>query len=141
MAATGVAILLTHVYFNWSGVQIAYGAYHRIKGTYARIRDHLPQGVHTIVADPGDLCFFDFWLNPLGSERVRMVPFANYETCADMKAGVVLTKSNAGWEGRGAPVIQETVGRLPCLLDPPTSWRRVYDGYPEQIYAIGGFQR
>ncbi len=141
LAAMGVAILLIHAYFSWRGVQVAYGAYHRIKGTYARIREHLPQGVHTMVADPGDLCFFDFWLNPLGSERVRMVPFANFETCADMKTGVVLTKSNAGWEGRGAPVIQETVGRLPCLLDPPTSWRLVYDGYPEQIYAIGGLQQ
>ena len=140
-AAAALAVLLIHVYFNWRGEQIAYGAYHRIKGTYARIREHLPQGVRTIVGDPGDLCFFDFWLNPLGSERVRMVPFASYERCADMKAGVVLTNSNPGWEGRGAPVIQETVSRLPCLLDPPASWRLVYNGFPEQIYAIGGFQR
>ena len=36
------------------------------QGHLRRIREHLPRGVHTIVADPGDLCFFDFWLNPLG---------------------------------------------------------------------------
>ena len=30
------------LYFNWRGEQIAYDAFHRIKGTYARIREHLP---------------------------------------------------------------------------------------------------
>ena len=50
----------------------------------------------------------------------------------------MLTQSNPGWEGRGAPVIQETVARLPCLLHPPDDWRLVYDGYPEKVYLIGG---
>jgi hypothetical protein len=138
LAATAFLMLMTHFYFNWKGEQVAYGAYQGIKGTYARIREHLPPGVHAIVADPGDLCFFDFWLNRLGAEQVKMVAFANYAGCEDFKSGVVLTQSNAGWEGARAPIIQETVDRLPCLLHPPASWQLVYDGYPEKIYLIGG---
>jgi Dolichyl-phosphate-mannose-protein mannosyltransferase len=134
--AVGSAILVVHVYFNWKGEQIAYDAYHRIKGTYTRIREHLPPGVHTIVGDPGDLCFFDFWLNPLGAERVKMVVFANYSGCDELRSGVVLTQSNPGWERLAAPVIQETVRRLPCLLEPPPTWRLLYDGYPERVYSI-----
>jgi len=138
LAGTAFLMLLTHFYFNWKGERVAYGAYHGIKGTYARIRDHLPRGVQAIAADPGDLAFLDFWLNPLGAEPVKMVAFANYSRCEDFKSGVVLTQSNAGWEGTRAPIIQETVNRLPCLLHPPASWQLVYDGYPEKVYLIGG---
>ena len=115
---------------------MAYNAYHRIKGTYARIRERLPRDVPAVIADPGDLCFFDFWLNPLGAEPVRMIAFANYSRCDEMRPGVVLTHSNPGWEGAGAPAIQETVKRLPCLVAPPAHWRLLYDGYPERVYAI-----
>lgn len=138
LIAVACATLSTHLYFTWRGEQVAYGAYHRIKGTYVRIREHLPQDVATLVADPGDLGFFDFWLNPLGAERVQMVAFSDYSTCDDFKSGVVLTRSSPGWEGTGAPIIQETVARLPCLLDPPALWRLLYDGYPEEIYVISG---
>jgi hypothetical protein len=133
-------ILLGHLYLNWKGEQIAYGAYQRIKGTYLRIREHLPEGVQTIVGDPGDLCFFDFWLNPPAAESVKMMAFANYSGCDELNGlngAVVLTQSNPGWEGMSAAVIQDTVKRLPCLLDPPGSWRLLYAGYPEKIYVIG----
>jgi hypothetical protein len=50
---------------------------------------------------------------------------------------VVLTWSNAGWEGLSAPVIQETVARLPCLLQPPPSWRLLHDGFPEKVFVLG----
>jgi hypothetical protein len=130
------AIVVFHFYVNWRGEQIAYAGYHRIKDTYSRVRAHLPAGVATIIADPGDLCFFDFWLNPLGVERVRMVAFANYSRCDELKTGVVLTQSNPGWERLNAPVIQQTVARLPCLLQPPAQWRLVYDGEPEKLYRI-----
>jgi hypothetical protein len=136
LTAVGSAILLMHLYFNWRGEQIAFDAYHRIKGTYSRIREYLPRGVQTIVGDPGDLCFFDFWLNPLGAEHVKMVAYANYSGCEELRSGVVLTYSNPGWEGFAAPVIQETVERLPCLLHPPPSWRLLYGGYPERVYLI-----
>ena len=129
-------MFLIHLYYNWRGEQIAYAGYHHIKNTYARIRERLPNDVRTMIADPGDLCFFDFWMNPLGVERVRMTPFANYSRCEDMNTGVVLTQSNPGWEGLNAPVIQETVARLPCLLEPPDTWRLVYDGYPERVYDL-----
>jgi hypothetical protein len=102
-----------------------------------RALDRLPIETRTIVADPGDLGFFDFWLNPLGVERVRLIALANYATCEDLDAGVVLTFSNPGWEGLNAPVIQETVARLPCLLTPPVNWRLLYDGYPEKVYLVG----
>ena len=133
----GSAILLIHLYFNWRGEQIAYGAYQRIKGTYGRIRERLPRSVETIIGDPGDLCFFDFWLNPLGVDRVRMVAFANVSHCDKLQEGVVLTHSNPGWEANGAPVIKETVKQLPCLLHPPAGWQLLYDGYPEKVYVIG----
>jgi hypothetical protein len=136
LIVVGLTILLVHVRFNLMGEEIAYSAYHRIKGTYSRIRERLPPDVRTIVADPGDLSFFDFWLNPFGSERVRMVAFARYAACDGLGRGVVLTRSNPGWE-LGAPVIQETVRRLPCLVDPPADWRLVYEGYPERVYEIG----
>jgi hypothetical protein len=135
----GAFILLTHLYFNWRGEQIAFDAYQDIKGTYARIRSRLPPGVRTIVGDPGDLCFFDFWLNPLGTERVRVAAFANYSRCEELQGSVgtvVLTHSNQGWQGLAAPVIRETVERLPCLLNPPASWRLLYGGYPEKVYVI-----
>jgi hypothetical protein len=136
MAAAALMMLLVHLRFNWRGEQIAFEAFHRIKATYARIRDRLPGDVRTIVGDPGDLCFFDFWLNPLGSEPVKMVPFATLSGCDDLTDGVVLTRSNPGWQGLSAPIIQETVGRLPCLLNPPSSWRLLYDGYPERVFLI-----
>ena len=90
------------------------------------------------MADPGDLCFLDFWLNPLGAENTRMVAFANYSACAEFPDSVVLTWSNPGWHGLSAPVIQETVRRLPCLLYPPASWRLMYQGYPEKVFLVGG---
>jgi hypothetical protein len=134
----GGALLAVHLVLNWRGEQISYDAYHRIKDTYSRIRDRLPPDTRTIVADPGDLGFFDFWLNPVGDERVRLVPFANYAKCDELTAGVVLTYSNAGWERLNAPAIQDAVTRLPCLLHPPAAWRLLYDDAPEKVYVIGG---
>jgi hypothetical protein len=134
-------ILLVHLFFNWRGEQVAYDAYQRIKGTYERIRGRLPREVQNIVADPGDLCFFDFWLNPLGAETVKMTPFASYSRCEDLPDGVVLTYSNPGWVGLGAPVIQETVKRLPCLLQPPAHWRLLYEGYPERVFIVEASRR
>ena len=136
LMALGAASLLIHLTFNWRGEQMAFDAYQRIKGTYSRIRSNLPPGVKTIIGDPGDLCFFDFWLNPLGAEHVRVAAFANFSSCEDLQSGVVLTHSNPGWEGMSAPVIRETVERLPCLVDPPGNWRLLYDGYPEKVYVI-----
>jgi hypothetical protein len=141
IASIGAVALMIHGYFNWQGEQIAYHAFHQIKGTYSRIRERLPAGVRTIVADPGDLCFLDFWMNPLGSEPVRMAAFASYSSCEQIQAGIVLTHSNAGWEGSGAPIIQETVRRLPCLIDPPATWHLVYDGYPERVFQVGSSER
>ncbi len=136
MLASGLALLAIHLTYNWQAEQIAHGAYQRIKGTYIRIRQHLPQSVRTIVADPGDLCFFDFWLNPLGREVVKPVPFASVSRCQEID-GVVLTFSNPGWVGLDAPIIRETVERLPCLIQPPSHWRLLYDGYPEKVYVTG----
>jgi hypothetical protein len=65
-----------------------------------------------------------------------MVPFATLSRCDDLTDGVVLTRSNPGWQGLSAPIIQETVGRLPCLLNPPSTWRLLYDGYPERVFLI-----
>jgi hypothetical protein len=140
LMAVGVLLLLTQTYFNWRAEQIAYGAFHRIKDTYARIRERLPRDVRTLSADPGDLCFFDFWMNPLGSERVRMVPFSAYQNCEQIRDGVVLTQSNPGWQG-GAWIIRETVTRLPCLTHPPATWRLVYQGYPEKVFQIDSKER
>ena len=131
----GVLALAVHSWFNWQGEQIAFGAFHRIKDTYVRIREHIPEGTRTIVADPGDLCFFDFWMNPLGSERVKMVPFAVYERCEQIREGIILTHSNPGWQG-GAPIILETLTRLPCLAQPPVNWQLVYRGHPERVYLV-----
>jgi hypothetical protein len=50
----------------------------------------------------------------------------------------VLTFSNPGWEGLSAPIIRDTVERLPCLLRPPPRWRLLYDGHPEKVYLIAG---
>ena len=127
--------MLVHSGFNWQGERIAFDAVHQIKDTYVRIREHIPPGTRTIVADPGDLCFLDFWMNPLGSERVRMIPFAAYDRCDLIVEGVVLTQSNPGWLG-AAPIIRETVSRLPCLTDPPMTWELVYSGYPEKVFRI-----
>jgi hypothetical protein len=134
----GFAALVLHLSFNWQGERIAYAGYHRIKDTYARIRSHLPPGTRVIVGDPGDLCFFDFWLNPLGREAVTMAAFARFADCGELPAGVLLTRANPGWDPPGAPIIQETVARLPCLADPPASWQPVYRGYPEQVYLMAG---
>ena len=136
--AMGLAGLLVQLYFSWTGEVVAYSAYHRIKDTYARIRERLPPDVRTIIADPGDLCFFDFWMNPLGAERVKIMAFANYSRCDQLTSGVVLTHSNPGWDGLSAPVIRETVTRLPCLLYPPATWRLIYQGSPERVYLIDG---
>jgi 4-amino-4-deoxy-L-arabinose transferase-like glycosyltransferase len=134
MVACGLFVL--HAYLNLQAETISYTAYHQIKDTYVRIRDHLPPDTRTIVADPGDLGYFDFWLNPLGEPRVTLWPFAAYPACSDLPSGVVLTYSNPGWAGLSAPVIQETVARLPCLVSPPAGWRLLYVGYPERIYVI-----
>lgn len=135
-AVAAAGLLLVHFQFNLQGERIAYSAFHHIKDTYVRIRQRLPEATRTVVADPGDLCFLDFWMNPLGVERVKMVPFAAYDRCEQMTSGAVLTQSNAGWFG-GAPVIVETVRRLPCLTDPPVTWQLLYEGYPEKVYMIG----
>jgi hypothetical protein len=97
----------------------------------------LPAGVREIAGDPGDLCFFDFWLNPLGTERVKIVAFANYSRCEEIAEGIVLTQSSPGWESLVAPAIKETVARLPCIMNPPQGWRLLYDGYPERVYEVG----
>jgi hypothetical protein len=116
--------------------QVAYDGYHRIRDTYARIRDRLPPDTRLIVADPGDLGFFDFWLNPLGETRVQLHAFANYTRCEMLTEGVVLTYSNPGWENLGALAIQEAVARLPCLVRPPADWRLLYDGFTERVFHI-----
>ena len=138
LAATlAIVAFAAHLEVNREGERISFNAYHTIKGTYARILQHLPGDTRSITADPGDLCFFDFWLNPLDSERVRMVAFAGVSTCAQIEDGVVLTRSNPGWSG-GAPVILETIRRLPCLTSPPAHWRLLYQGYPEQVFVVNG---
>jgi hypothetical protein len=137
LAALAAAALVLHLHHNLEGEQMAHNAYHAIKGTYTRIRDRLPRDTRFIVADPGDLGFFDFWLNPMDGERVQLVAFANYSDCAQLTDGVVLTFSNPGWHGLSASVIQETVARLPCLLNPPATWRLLYEGFPERIYVVG----
>jgi len=136
IAVVGCAVLAVHSYVNWKGERISYEAYQGIKSTYVRIRSHLPDGVRAIIADPGDLCYFDFWLNPVGIERVKMLPFAAFHACSELREGVVLTESNRGWEPPGAPIIQETVERLPCLVSPPANWRLAYRGSPERMYVI-----
>jgi 4-amino-4-deoxy-L-arabinose transferase-like glycosyltransferase len=136
LTLTGVILFVLHLAFNVQAERIAYDGYHRIKDTYTRIRDHLPADTRTIVADPGDLGFFDFWLNPLGEMRVQLHAFAQYPQCETLPDGIVLTFSNPGWERLAAPAIQETVARLPCLLQPPSNWRLLYDGYPERIFRI-----
>ena len=75
-----------------------------------------------------------------GSRRVSLpggqgTPFAEFERCSQMVEGVVLTHSNRGGVD-GAPVIRETVSRLPCLVDPPSAWRLLYRGYPERVFQI-----
>jgi hypothetical protein len=137
VVGAGAAALMLHLTVNVGAEQIAYGAFHRIKDTYVRIHQRLPASVTEIAADPGDLCFLDFWMNPLGVERTRMVPFAAYAACADIHDAVVITRSNPGWEGLNAPVIQETVSRLPCLVDVPARWQLLYDGYPEKVFKAG----
>lgn len=138
VGASALGMLTIHLYFDWQGAGLAHAAFYRIKDTYSRIRLRLPAEVEAIVADPGDLCFFDFWMNPLGSERVRMRAFAGYSSCDDIQGGVVLTQSNPGWEGMAAPAIRDTVERLPCLTRPPAHWRLLYDGYPEKVFAVSG---
>jgi hypothetical protein len=135
LATAGTVLLAVHLLLNHQGIGIAHDAFHELKRSYARIRAHLPADTRTLIADPGDLCFFDFWMNPLGSEPVRMIPFAAYAHCGDIREGVVLTQSNPGWQGN-APVIQETVARLPCLVDPPSSWSLLYTNHPERVFAV-----
>jgi 4-amino-4-deoxy-L-arabinose transferase-like glycosyltransferase len=134
--ATAVAMLAVHLAFNWYGARIASHTYQEVRATYERIRDHLPADVRTIIGDPSDLGFFDFWLNPLGVERVRIMAFANYSHCDQIAGGVVLTRSNSGWIGLAAPSIREAVTRLPCLLQPPAGWRLLYEGSAEKIFVI-----
>ena len=136
LTAAGLLVLALHLWWNWQATQVSSAAFHRIEGTYLRIREHLPPQVRAIVADPGDLCFMDFWLNPLGEERVKLSPFAAYSRCEDLPEGVVLTRSNPGWENLAAPIIQETVKRLPCLVQPPPSWRLLYGGFPEKVFTV-----
>jgi 4-amino-4-deoxy-L-arabinose transferase-like glycosyltransferase len=136
LAVLGVALLLLHLQLNVRAESIAFAGFHRIKDTYARIRDYLPSDTRRIIADPGDLGFFDFWLNPLGEERVQLHAFANYATCDALVDGVVLTYSNPGWEQLAARAIQETVARLPCLVQPPANWRLLSDRYPERVFVI-----
>ncbi len=138
--AVALAAMVGHLACNWQGERLAFDAFHRIKETYVRIRLSLPADVRTIVGDPGDLCFFDFWMNPLGSERVRMIAFAAYEHCDQIGSGVVLTQSNRGWTDP-APIIVDTVRRLPCLTQPPPTWQLLYDGYPEKVFVITGEDR
>jgi len=138
--AVGLMLLVTHTYFSWRAERVAYGAFHRIKDTYVRIREHLPDDVRTLSGDPGDLAFFDFWMNPLRSVRVRMVPFNAYQRCDQIRDGVVLTGSNQGWE-EGALTIRQTVARLPCLVHPPDTWQLIYGGYPEKIFQVAGGKR
>ena len=133
-------MLAGHLGYNWQGERLAFDAFQQIKETYVRIRLRLPGGVGTISGDPGDLCFFDFWMNPLGSERVRMMAFAAYDRCEQIGTGVVLTQSNRGWQDN-APVIADTVRRLPCLREPPPTWHLLYDGFPEKVYVITGDPR
>ena len=135
-AAGAVAVLAVHLGFSWQGISRASGEYHQIKRTYIRIRENLPAATKTLIGDPGDLCFFDFWLNPLGVERVRLSPFVSHSRCDELAGAVVITRASPGWYGEQAPVIRETVDRLPCLVAPPPSWRLLYDGYPEQVFAI-----
>jgi Dolichyl-phosphate-mannose-protein mannosyltransferase len=129
--------LLVHLSVNRQGERMAFENFHAIKDTYVRIRERLPAGTRTITADPGDLCFFDFWLNPPASERVRMVAFAAVPDCGEIRDGVVLTQSNPGWAG-AAPVIVDTVRRLPCLTEPPPAWQLLYRGYPERVFVVAG---
>jgi hypothetical protein len=136
VVAAGLALLL-HLRVNLQGEQMAYRAYRDIKDTYVRIEERLPADTHTVSADPGDLCFLDFRMNPLRVERVKMIPFAAYDRCDQLREGVVITQSNPGWSG-GAPVIVDTVRRLPCLTAPPRSWQLLYGGYPEKVFVIQG---
>ena len=135
--AAGLLLVVLHVGWSWQCDRVSNASFHRVEDTYLRIRHHLPPDLRTMVADPGDLCFFDFWLNPLGQPRVQLVPFAAVSRCEDLPDnGVVLTRSNAGWEGLAAPVIRETVQRLPCLVQPPAAWHLLYDGFPERVYVV-----
>jgi hypothetical protein len=136
-ALAATAALVAHFYFNWQGIRAASLAFHATKAPYVRIREHLPAGTRTMIGDPGDLCFFDFWLNPLGDVRVQLTPFANYSSCDQLESGVVITKASPGWDGMAAAAIRETVQRLPCLLHPPPSWRLLYDGFPERVFVLG----
>lgn len=121
--------------FNWAGIRIAYQNYHALKATYLRVRAHLPSDTATIVGDPGDLCFFDFWLNPLGSVRVRTIPFDAIGRCDEIPASIVLTHTNPGWSEGAAP-IRAAVQRLPCLAQPPATWQLLYQGYPERVFRV-----
>jgi hypothetical protein len=136
LSVVALGLLLLHLYFNVQAERLAYTAYHQIKDTYARIVDRLPSDTRLIIGDPGDLGFFDFWLNPLDDTRVQLHAFANYPTCESMREGVVLTYSNPGWERLSAPSIQATVARLPCVVAPPPAWRLLYDGFPEKVFVI-----
>lgn len=134
-AAAGLAAAIVILGFNWAGARVAYRNYHTIKDTYVRIRTHLPSDTSTIVADPGDLCFFDFWMNPLGSTRVRTLAFEAVNRCDEIPPGIVLTHSNPGWAD-DAPSIRAAVRRLRCLEDPPNNWELLYRGYPERVFRV-----
>ena len=132
-----VMIAALHLHFNWQGERIAYEAYHRIKDTYLRIREHLPVDTQTIVGDSGDLSYFHFWLNEPGTEHVKMLPYEAVAGCDQIANAVVLTRSNPGWHGLSGLGIRTAIARLPCLIDPPAKWRLLYDGYPEKVYRVG----
>jgi dolichyl-phosphate-mannose-protein mannosyltransferase len=132
----GCIALVVHIAINLKGERVEYDAYHHIKATYARIRDRLPSEPPPIVGDPGDLTFFDFWLNPLGTTRVRTLPFSGYASCRELQHVIVLTRSDPGWFGARAEAIEQAVRRLPCLVQPPANWQLLYDGYPERVFVV-----
>jgi hypothetical protein len=73
-AAAILPLLIVYMGAGLKGVSVAHENFHGIKRTYIRISRHLPPDTNAIVADPGDLGIFDFWLNPPGGGKVRMVP-------------------------------------------------------------------
>jgi hypothetical protein len=72
----------------------------------------------------------------LEAEHVKLMAFSNCSSCEELQSGIVLTHSNPGWQDMRAPVIRETVERLPCLLDPPESWKLLYGSYPEKVFLL-----
>ena len=125
-----------NLYSGWIATNTAFAVFQQQKAIHIRIREHLPKEIDHIIGDSGDLGILEFWLNPLGSRRVALTPFAAYRRCEEISHGVVLTFSNPGWANLGSPVVREAARRLPCLLVPPPTWRLLYGGVPEKIYVI-----